>query len=109
MAEYLLEQRHTPAPWSLNAWPRSDSHLAVGAIGTPLVALLPLRDVSINEQKANARLVAASPKLLDALRWLLREAESRMDAEHNQEVFAAARAAIAQATGEGGDDAQNAD
>lgn len=56
---------HTPAPWSKNEWPQKDSSICIGSIGTPLIAAVMLRDVSINEQKANADLIAAAPELLN--------------------------------------------
>lgn len=56
--------KHTPGPWSINNWPQGDSQIAIGAVGTPLIAKAFLRDVSINQQKANARLIAAAPELL---------------------------------------------
>lgn len=61
------ESKHTPAPWSINDFPQKDSRISIGAIGTPLIAYVPDRDVSVNEQKANARLIASAPELLDAL------------------------------------------
>lgn len=57
---------HTPGPWSINEWPHTNADMSVGAIGTPKIAIIPLRDVSINEQKANTRLIAAAPDLLEA-------------------------------------------
>lgn len=62
---------HTPRPWSVNEWPQANADMSVGAVGTPRVAIIPLRDVSINEQKANARLIAAAPELLEAAENIL--------------------------------------
>lgn len=62
-----MPNAHTPGPWSINDWPQASSDIAVGAAGTPVIARVPLRDVSINEQKDNARLIAASPVLLAML------------------------------------------
>lgn len=59
---------HTPGPWSRNDWPQPDSSIAIGAAGTPLIAKVILRDVSINEQAANAALIAVAPKFLEALK-----------------------------------------
>ena len=47
-----------------------------------------------SQQEANARLIAAAPDLLEALRGVLRIADRKTD------EFDAARAAIAKATGE---------
>lgn len=54
-----MSQQHTPEPWGINEWPQPDASIAIGAIGTPLIARVILRDVSINEQKANARRIVA--------------------------------------------------
>lgn len=51
--------QHTNEPWSINEWTQPDSSIAIGAIGTPLIARIILRDVSINEQKANVRRIVA--------------------------------------------------
>ena len=62
-----MKTKHTPGPWTINEWPQSDREISIGAIGTPLIAKAFQRDVSINEQKANARLIAAAPELLQCL------------------------------------------
>lgn len=88
---------HTKGPWSINDWPQATTDIAIGAVGTPLIAKVPLRDVSINEQKANAKLIAAAPDLLDAL-TRLRNAEKAP----REEWIAALQnsdAAITKATG----------
>ena len=51
--------QYTKEPWSINEWPQPDSSIAIGATGTPLIARVLLRDVSINGQKANARRIVA--------------------------------------------------
>ena len=60
--------KHTQNNWTVNTYPRKDAEIAIGAAGTPLIALVMLRDVSINEQKANAQLIAAAPRMLERLR-----------------------------------------
>lgn len=60
--------QHTPGEWTINEWPQAGTDIAIGAIGTPLIAKVVLRDCSINEQRANAHLIAAAPELLEALR-----------------------------------------
>lgn len=72
--------KHTPGPWSINSWPQADADIRIGATGTPCLAVVPLRFVSINEQAANSRLIAAAPELLEALRALLAE-HAEMNAE----------------------------
>ena len=89
----MTEPKFTPGPWSINEWPQAASDIAIGAVGTPLIARVPLRDVSINEQKANANLIAAAPDLFNAL--LVAE-ESVGDLDSLEIV----RAALAKARGE---------
>ena len=96
-----MNTEHTSGEWSINTWPRADSHIAIGAPGTPLIALIPIRDVSVNEQKANARLVAAAPTLLAALQRLVTHdlyLIERGALKHFAEIDCAI-AAIADATG----------
>lgn len=89
----MTEPKFTPGPWSINEWPQTASDIAIGAVGTPLITKVPLRDVSINEQKANANLIAAAPDLFNAL--LVAE-ESVGDLDSLEIV----RAALAKARGE---------
>lgn len=58
---------HTPGSWSINDWPHNNADMSIGAPGTPKIAIIPLRDVSINEQKANAALIAAAPDMYEAI------------------------------------------
>jgi len=62
---------HTPAPWSINEWTQSGAIISIGAAGTPRICEVILRDVSMNEQKANAKIIAAAPELLDRLKAAL--------------------------------------
>lgn len=62
---------HTPGPWTINDWPQDTSDIRIGAVGTPRIASIHLRDVSINEQKANAQLIARSPEMFAALKVTL--------------------------------------
>lgn len=87
---------HTPGPWAINNWPQAGTDIAIGATGTPLIARVALRDVSINEQKANASLIAAAPALLELCERALR-ALSEDDFPGLRDDL---RAAITQATGE---------
>lgn len=63
-----MKTEATPGPWSINDWTQAKTDIAIGAVGTPLIARVMLRDVSINEQKANAHLIAAAPDLLEVAR-----------------------------------------
>ena len=51
--------KHTSGTRSINDWPQDTTDITIGAVLTPLIAKTPLRDVSINEQKANARRIVA--------------------------------------------------
>lgn len=62
-----METKFTKGEWSINEWTQPDDRISIGAVGTPLIAIVPSRDVSYNEQKANAKLIAAAPDLLEAL------------------------------------------
>lgn len=62
-----MESKHTQGPWSINEWAQPDSSISIGAIGTPLIARVILRDVSINEQKANARRIVGCVNALEGL------------------------------------------
>jgi hypothetical protein len=88
---------HTPAPWSINDWPQANADIAIGAVGTPLIARVLLRDVSINEQQANAAMIAAAPDLLDALQKIVATEHERHG--YHPVWTDQARAAIAKATG----------
>jgi hypothetical protein len=67
---------HTPGPWKVRALNvqgqeiilRTHGEMTIGAPETYAVASVPLRHVSINGQLANARLIAAAPDMLDALK-----------------------------------------
>lgn len=93
---------HTPGPWSYRQADRISHGRAIrGAMvlrvkkgGTTVVA-----DLTGPDSDANARLMAAAPELLDALR----EAYAAMEPMHHEPVVSealdAARAAIAKAGG----------
>jgi hypothetical protein len=69
-----MELKHTPGPWSLKDWTAHDQHGAIEACGTQvvdanghLVSAATVEDPSEGEE-ANARLIAAAPELLEALK-----------------------------------------
>jgi hypothetical protein len=96
--------KFTPGPWSINEWTQKDDRISIGAVGTPLIAYVPSRDVSYNEQKCNANLIAAAPDLLEAVEDLYWNAEDRGETtdEDGQEYddWKAVRLAIKKAKGE---------
>jgi hypothetical protein len=84
--------KHTPGPWAY-AW--AGGIALVFQKGEATIASIPYDDDNeIPQVEANARLIAAVPDLLEALKGVLRVAD-RATVE-----FDAARAAIAKATGE---------
>lgn len=103
-----MTAQHTPGPWSLcgpdTDLVRDGNYRAVARASfraTPTVNL-------IHETKANARLIAAAPELLEALTRLVEDLEMRsnwkrgddkgvVDCGHS--VYLKARAAIAKAGG----------
>jgi len=94
--------KHTPGPWSINDWPQATTDIAIGAVGAPLIAKVPLRDVSLNEQKANASLIAAAPDLLEALKLAvsaLERSDYIMMDDDSFDVVDVAREVIYKATG----------
>ena len=100
------EAKHTPGPWSLNNWPQGDAELRIGAMGVARIATIHLRDVSINQQKANAALMIAAPDMLAALiavqddyRELLRSGPTNEEADEIDAMLQIIDAAIAKATG----------
>ena len=54
-----MNTKHTKEPWSINDWPQDTTDITIGASLTPLIAKVSLRNVSINEQKDNARRIVA--------------------------------------------------
>jgi hypothetical protein len=90
----MNEQEHTPGPWTCR--------VAEGAIAVThwidADGALPVADVKVQSASvANARLIAASPDLLEALRFLLAAAETYPDMAIFKAHLALARAAIAKA------------
>ena len=98
----MTQTQHTPGPWSYN---RAEGGYQGHFISTGDCIICDLPDAedflavkrAAPQTEANARLIAAAPDMLEALRLCERALEER-DAE--QETYAAkkARAAIAKAT-----------
>lgn len=80
---------HTPGPW----FPTSDEHYVSPAanLGTLIAILHEAEEDGEAERRANARLIAAAPDLLEALKMCVIE---------RSEWLSEARAAIAKATGQ---------
>lgn len=99
--------KHTPAPWTKNEWENGNTDINIGAIGTPLIATVKFRDVSLNELEANARLISCAPELLEALKEALeiaREPDSYRSMEERETAIInwkiQAKKAISKAIGE---------
>lgn len=97
----MTANKHTPGPWGFYAEPQPNGCPVVGSKGL-LVCMLG-HSVHIADQKgtalANARLIAASPELLEALQIAYRHLEvSEMKISHCKDI-SAIQAAIAKATG----------
>ena len=98
---------HTPGPWFLGKIDREAGTIAVDCIDKDgdeaLMCILETADGIDPEDEADARLIAAAPELLDALK---RVTEQLDEAYGETYVVRQARAVIAKATG--GDHAQAA-
>jgi hypothetical protein len=101
---------HTPGPWKVQALHvegqeiilRTHGEMTIGAPEAYAVASVPLRHVSINGQLANARLIAAAPKMLEALKGILASFHESVTTAESLAEFPALQAvaqAIAQADG----------
>ena len=104
-----MKAKHPPGPWTLHP---TSLNPAVRSVGTPDAG--PRRICTVGTMngnpvdKANARLIAAAPELLDALIALLGVAPSKAPGaglivgaeEKHANALQAARAAIKKATGD---------
>lgn len=98
--------QHTPGPWNLH--PKFGKPVVGIDVqdGGPLIPIAEeVQGYDMQQARANARLIAAAPDLLDALlaeqEWRAREADGEIDPEWNYErmVGDKRRAAIAKAEG----------
>ena len=87
---------HTPGPWDLNREYNCVEKLSYGLAICPKI-----NGMTKKEAAANARLIAASPMLLDALKKIVawQECFSLAEGEADLPIISQARAAIAQAEG----------
>lgn len=92
-----MSTQHTPGPWhakpqcGLSGWVDVVSVTPDGREALPFAACKHFDEV------ANARLIAAAPDLLDALKAVLNNC---LDSQGLADAYKQARAAIAKATGE---------
>lgn len=67
------KQGHTPGPWSINGPYHIQADTEPSALPKVLAHIIQGYGVSLEEKIANARLIAAAPELLEALRELVIE------------------------------------
>jgi hypothetical protein len=89
---------HTPGPWEQGVGDEGEAQV-YGSDGYRRIILASTENfrIATDESKANARLIAAAPELLDALKEAVRELDLRCAFYGN--AFANMRAAIRKAEG----------
>jgi hypothetical protein len=97
--------KHTPGPWQCFETEAGEARINP-VRGGFLVAKCDTRNPFDEEQRANARLIAAAPELLEALRYYMAQFGQDLQVrgiqfdESQQEADKKARTAIFKATGE---------
>jgi hypothetical protein len=77
-----MTTKHTPGPWLYHIEPGSTHAAIVDIDGTHIVDLLTIENSTAHSSlNNNARLIAAAPDLLHALRLMLREHDALQMAE----------------------------
>jgi len=94
-----MNTQHTPGPWKITSLEFIDDSLGGG-----IARVYSRQTRSLEELEANARLIAAAPEMLEALKdqekfWVMREAELGLLSTKANELLARIRAAIAKAEG----------
>ena len=67
----MSEAKHTPGPWSFKVAPNGDCGIMANGTGIFAEAFADIRhahECNLDEALANARLIAAAPDMLDALK-----------------------------------------
>ena len=95
----IMNTQHTPGPWKITSLEFIDDSLGGG-----IARVYSRQTRSLEELEANARLIAAAPEMLEALKdqekfWVMREAELGLLSTKANELLARIRAAIAKAEG----------
>lgn len=101
-----MDLKHSPGPWKLQAWEALDQDGAIEACGSQVVdangCMIAACTIegSTEMEEADARLIAAAPDLLEALKLIAAEAaEGAGSIGPAGWMGAIARVAIAKATG----------
>lgn len=89
-----MSTQYTPGPWRIGT-PPPNGEQTIGTLNGLMVAVA-TTGAEMEETKANARLIAAAPELLEALQSVL---DNCLDSEELCAAHAKARAAVAKATG----------
>jgi hypothetical protein len=96
----MTTNKHTPGPWKVVDDPAFGAYLTIETEDGRLICDLGDSDVSADEDAANARLIAASPHMYDALVALYEQVATAHAADPDWSiVLDEARAAIAAADG----------
>ena len=96
-----METKHTPGPWHINehtSGPAFDATRVYIDSGLIQVAIAERRADSL-EQWANARLIAAAPELLEALKLFTSVMHSKVTGETEDDALFQGERAIAKALG----------
>ena len=95
-----MTDQHTPGPWTVQHTTNAEGYPITVVDGADEATVCILDEQYDIPAEANARLIAAAPSMLEALEWLLENAE--IDALNEPELVPAveaARSAIAAARG----------
>lgn len=99
MTAVMIYETHTPGPWTLVGSPSCYEILGEGKGWGGVLARCVTAQHGVEQEEANARLIAAAPELLAALDYMLANAEAQGWSEF---MCGQARAAIAKARGQEG-------
>lgn len=102
-----MKTKHTPGPWSVHILGQESERPGIEADGISIV-IYGVRDEdsqgihgeTYEQEMANARLIAASPELLEALEYYHRFITDTLGYNDDDPMIGSAKAAIAKAKGE---------
>ena len=94
-----MKTQHTPGPWYTNGdfvWFKDPTTCDGATVAVAMETVTPNSGIGRDEMHANARLIAAVPKLLAAIEGIIRQHDE--DTDNYSEVMRDARVAYAEAT-----------